>query len=545
VDFPLVLTAVEMREADVAVARTLGVPTLRLMETAGRGVAAVVRRELGGRPGRVTIVCGGGSNGGDGFVAARQLALAGLSVRVLLASPKAKVQGDAAAALAALEQLGSVTVEDGSAWVDEATWRARIEGTGAEAGAGKRGVPGDAVVDGVVDVVVDAVVDAIFGTGFRGSVREVPAAALRAMNAAGGRKIAVDIPSGLDADSGRAAGVVFRADVTATMGARKLGLVIDASAPVGRLEVVDLGAPVDGGIAPSARCRLLDTAGIAARVPRRSADAHKGSSGHLLVVAGSAGKTGAAFLVGTAALRSGAGLVTIASTAAGQTALDAKAIELMTARYTDAEDAEPGPALAALQALAGRAQAVALGPGIPTGAGMRAVVHELASRLPLPMVIDADALNALGTDAPQLLSGAPAPRVLTPHPGEMGRLLGISIAEVQSDRLVHARALAAATGAIVVLKGARTIIAAPDGQAFISPIACSALATAGSGDVLTGVTGALLARRLEALTAAEVAVHVHGVAGQSLAPELGDGVVAGDLPRAIAGVMARLARLAG
>jgi len=372
----------------------------------------------------------------------------------------------------------------------------------------------------------------------------VPAAALAAMNAAGGRKIAVDIPSGLDADSGRAAGVVFRADVTATMGARKLGLVIDASAPVGRIELVDLGAPVDAQLAPSARCRLLDAAGIAARIPRRSADAHKGSSGHLLVVAGSAGKTGAAFLVGTAALRSGAGLVTIASTAAGQSALDAKAIELMTARYTDGEDAVAAPALAALQTLAGRAQAVALGPGIPTGAGMRAVVHELAARLPLPMVIDADALNALGTEAPKILSGAPAPRVLTPHPGEMGRLLGISIAEVQADRMLHARALAAATGAIVVLKGARTIVAAPDGRAFINPIACSALATAGSGDVLTGLTGALLARRVDALTAAEVAVYVHGAAGESLAPRFGDGVVAGDLPLAIASVMVQLVQLA-
>ena len=523
-DFPLVLTAAEMREADASVARALGVPTLRLMETAGRGVAAIVQRELGAARGRVTIVCGGGSNGGDGFVAARQLALAGLSVRVLLAAPKGKIQGDAAAALAALEQVGSVSVEEGSAWTDEATWRARL---------------GDA------DPRADAVVDAIFGTGFRGPVRDVPAAALAAMNAAGGRKIAVDIPSGLDADSGRAAGVVFRADVTATMGARKLGLVVDASAPVGRIELVDLGAPVDARIAPSARCHLLDDAGIAGRIPRRSADAHKGSSGHLLVVAGSAGKTGAAFLVGTAALRSGAGLVTIASTAAGQSALDAKAIELMTARYTDGEDADPAHALAALQRLAERAQAVAFGPGIPTGAGMRAVVHELAARLKAPMVIDADALNALGTEAPKVLRGAPAPRVLTPHPGEMGRLLGISIAEVQSDRLVHARALAATTGAIVVLKGARTIVAAPDGQAYINPFACSALATAGSGDVLTGVTGALLARRIDALAAAQVAVYLHGAAGEALEPELGDGVVAGDLPRAIAGVMVRLARPAG
>ena len=530
-DFPLILTAAEMRETDAAVARALGVPTLRLMETAGRGVAAIVQRELGARRGRVTIVCGGGSNGGDGFVAARQLAMAGISVRVLLAAPKEKIRGDAAAALAALEQVGSVKVEEGGGWTDEATWRARLGDADPRADEG-----GGAGVDAGV------IVDAIFGTGFRGPVRDVPAAALAAMNAAGGRKIAVDIPSGLDTDSGRAAGVVFRADVTATMGARKLGLVVEASAPVGRIEIVDLGAPIDARIAPSARCWLLDAPGIAERIPRRSADAHKGSSGHLLVVAGSAGKTGAAFLVGTAALRSGAGLVTIASTAAGQSALDAKAIELMTARYTDGEDAVPAPALAALQTLAGRAQAVALGPGIPTGSGMRAVVHELASRLPVPMVIDADALNALGTEAPKILSGAPAPRVLTPHPAEMGRLLGISTAEVQSDRIVHARALAAATGAIVVLKGARTVVAAPDGQAYINPIACSALATAGSGDVLTGVTGALLARRVDPLTAAQVAVYLHGAAGEALEPQLGDGVVAGDLPLAIAGVMVRLAK---
>jgi NAD(P)H-hydrate epimerase len=516
VDFPLVLTAAEMRAADAAVARARGVPTLRLMETAGRGVAAIVERELGGAAGRVTIVCGAGSNGGDGFVAARQLALAGLSVRVLLVAPAAKLRGDAAAAWEALDQLGSVGLEDGSGWNDEAAWRARLAGSGT-------------------------VVDAVFGTGFRGPVREVAAAAIAAMNATDALKVAVDIPSGLDADSGRASGVVFRADVTATMGARKLGLCVDASAPVGRIEIVDLGVPVDASLAPESRCRLLDAAGIAARVPRRSADAHKGSSGHLLVVAGSAGKTGAAFLVGTAALRGGAGLVTVASTAAGQTALDAKAIELMTARYTDGDDLVPTAVAGALRALAARAQAMALGPGIPTGAEMRAVVHELAAELPLPMVLDADALNALGTDAPRILAAAPAPRLLTPHPGEMGRLLGLSIAEVQADRLAHARGLAASTRAIVVLKGARTIVAAPDGQVFINPTACSALATAGSGDVLCGLIGALLARRVDPLRAAQVGVFVHGAAGEELAPRLGDGVLAGDLPLAIAGVMARLA----
>src|SRR6185312_12993444 len=329
-----------MRAADQAIARALGVPTLRLMETAGAGVADVVRREIAGVAGEVVIVCGGGSNGGDGFVAARHLARPGLPVRVLLAAPRAKIRGDAAAALAALEAAGGAVIEEGSGWLDEAIWRRRLG-----------------------DAPLAAVVDAIFGTGFHGPVRDVPAAAVAAMNAAGGRKIAIDVPSGLDADTGRSVGAVFRADVTATMGARKLGLCIGESAPVGRVEVVDLGLPVEGVVGPRVRCRLLDAPGIAARLPGRNPEAHKGSKGHVLVVAGSAGKTGAAFLTGTAALRSGAGLVTVASTAAGQAALDAKVVELMTARHSESEEIEPVAAAQAIERLAGKAQAVALGPG--------------------------------------------------------------------------------------------------------------------------------------------------------------------------------------
>jgi NAD(P)H-hydrate epimerase len=521
-DFPPLLTAAEMRAADAAVTRALGVPSLILMENAGRGVADIVRRELeaaGGataRPGGgVAIVCGAGSNGGDGFVAARHLGRAGISVRVALTAPAAKIAGDAAVMLAALERMGGVLIADGAGWTGEAQWRAWL----AQA---------------------DVVVDAVFGTGFHGALTGVPAAALGAMNAARARKIAVDIPSGLDADTGRAQGAVFRADVTATMGACKLGLYLDAEAPVGRVEVVELGVPILPGEGAAPRGYLLDAAGIAALVPRRRPSAHKGSAGHLLVVAGAPGKTGAAVLVGQAALRAGAGLVTLASTAAGQAALDAKVVELMTARYADRGEIDPDDATKALTALAGRAQAIAIGPGIPTGAGMQTVVRRLAAASARPMVLDADALNALGTDAPAVLSAAPAPRVLTPHPTEMGRLTGMATADVQADRPGHARRLAAATRAIVVLKGARTVIAAPDGRAFISPIACPALATAGSGDVLCGVVGALLAGGLDALAAAQVAVYAHGAAGEMLAAELGDGVAAGDLPVAVATTLAAI-----
>lgn len=498
-----------MRAADAAATSRLGVPSLLLMENAGRGVAAIVLRERGTADGPVAIVCGAGSNGGDGFVIARHLARAGVAARVALTAPSSAVRGDAAVNLAALERMGGVPITDASAWTTEAAWRGWLAGAAV-------------------------VVDAIFGTGFHGALAGVPAAAIAAMNAARAPKLAVDISSGLDADTGRASGTVFHADVTATMGAAKLGLYVDADAPVGRVEVVELGVPVlidDGGGAP---CRLLDEAGVAARLPRPNATAHKGSRGHLLVVAGSPGKTGAAVLVGQAALRAGAGLVTVASTAPGQAALDAKVVEVMTARYTSRAEVEPDEAVAAVTALAERCQAVAMGPGIPTGEGMRAVVRRLASTAARPMVLDADALNALGTDAPALLAGAPAPRVLTPHPAEMGRLVGLSTAAVQADRLGVARRLAAAARAVVVLKGARTVIAAPDGAAFVSPIACPSLATAGSGDVLCGVVGALLAAGLEALAAAQLAVYVHGRAGESLAPRLGEGVVAGDLPLAIA-----------
>ena len=525
-DFPALLTGAEMRAADAAATSVLGVPSLILMENAGRGIAGIIRRELDAgdgvkRDGDVAIVCGAGNNGGDGFVAARHLARAGVPVHVVLTAPPGAARGDAALNLTALQRMGGVAIADGSAWTTDAPWRSWFAGAAI-------------------------VVDAIFGTGFRGALEGAPAAAVAAMNTALARKIAVDIPSGLNADTGRADGVVFRADVTATMGACKLGLFVDADAPVGRVEVVELGVPIlvdghaDANGAVGARTHLLDEPGIAAILPRRRASAHKGSAGHLLVVAGAPGKTGAAVLVGQSALRSGAGLVTIASTAPGQAALDAKVVELMTARYSKGAEVESDEAVAALTKLAERCQALAIGPGIPTSDGMHAVVRRLATAAARPMVLDADALNALGTDAPAVLAPAPAPRVLTPHPAEMGRLTGLSTADVQADRLGVARRLAAATGAIVVLKGARTVIAAPDGRAFVSPIACAALATAGSGDVLCGMVGALLAGGAEPLAAAQVAVFVHGLAGEALSVDLGDGVAAGDLPIAIASVIARL-----
>jgi len=509
-EHPLVLSAEQMRAADRGASERLGVPSLLLMENAGRGVAELVRARLGDRPGRVAVVCGEGANGGDGFVVARHLVRRGVPVRVLIAASRERITGDAAVVLAALESMG-VAAEDLSASTDVAAWAARLAGSAA-------------------------IVDAIFGIGLRDDVTGVPAAAITAMNAAAGLKVAVDVPSGLDADTGRVHGIAFAADVTATMGARKLGLALDAAAPVGEVELVDLGVPLETPAAGPV-CRWTTGGPVAAELPRRGATAHKGSAGHLIVVAGSEGKTGAALLAGRAALRAGAGLVTIATTAAGQVALDAKVVELMTARYTDTDDADTRTSANKIAALATRGRVVVLGPGIPTGPNMRDVVRELASRLPVPMVMDADALNLVGHEIVRVLSICAAPRILTPHPGEMARLMAKSIDEVQADRLGLARQLAAKTAAIVVLKGARTLVAAPDGTVFINPTACGALGTAGSGDVLTGLIGALLAQGMDALAAARAGVFIHGRAGETLAARLGSGLIAGDLPDAIAAVI--------
>jgi NAD(P)H-hydrate epimerase len=514
----LCLTAAQMKAVDRAAIEDLGVPGVVLMENAGRGVAALVAAALGPRAAaaEVRVLCGAGHNGGDGFVVARHLANGGARVRVLLVVPRARLAGDAAVFLRAAEGTAGVVVEEHAGDADRAAWTARLAGA-------------------------DVVVDAIFGTGLRADVTGVPAAAIAAANATPALRVAVDIPSGLDADSGAVHGIAVAADITATMGARKLGLVLDADAPVGRLEVVDLGVSVEA-LEEAARasgplCHWLDQAAILPLLPVQKASGHKGSRGHLLLVAGSAGKTGAALLAARAALRGGAGLVTIAATRAGQQALDAKVLEPMTACYTADDDADE-QSFGQIVELSQRMKAVAVGPGIPTGLGARALVARMAAELPLPLVLDADALNLLGTDAAAVVGRASAPRVLTPHPGEMARLLGVTTVEVQKDRLGAARRLAGSAGAVVVLKGARTIVALADGSAFINPAADPALGTAGSGDVLTGLTGSLCAQGLAAAAAAQVAVFVHGRAGEEARRTLGSRhIVAGDLPEAIARVL--------
>jgi hydroxyethylthiazole kinase-like uncharacterized protein yjeF len=491
----LLLTAAQMRAVDGAIIEKLGLPGLVLMENAGRGVAEIIARErpqLGGLC--VRIVGGAGQNGGDGFVIARHLLGRGADVKVFLALPAAKIAGDAAAFLRVLRALKADVVIDLSAESQPRVWQERLCGAAV-------------------------IVDALFGTGLHAQVTGVPAAAVAGMNATDALRVAVDIPSGLDADTGERHGSAVQAHITATMGARKLGLVLDAEAPVGRVEVVDLGVAPES-VLPAAQavgavCHWLAAEDVAGKLPVRGPAGHKGSAGHLLVIGGSAGKT-------------------IATTAAGQAALDAKVLAEMTLSYAEGDTAGTG-SFARIAGVSSRMKAAVLGPGIPTGDGMAELVRRLVAELPLPMLVDADGLNLLGAEAAACAAGARAGRIFTPHPGEMARLRGSTIGDVQKDRLGAARELAAAARAVVVLKGARTIIATPDGTAYVNPTANPALGTAGSGDVLAGAIGAFLAQGLGVTDAAVAGVFVHGLAAEVATRTLGGShLMASDLPDAIA-----------
>jgi NAD(P)H-hydrate epimerase len=489
-------TAAQMRAMDRETIDELGLPAALLMEHAGRAVADAVAARAGAGA-RVAVVCGPGNNGGDGFVCARWLRERGLDARVHLVRGRPRERaGEAALHLGVYERLGGPVVDG---------------------------------FDAAAAAAADVIVDAVLGTGLASPVVGPLADVLAVMDNAAATCIAVDVPSGLDADTGAVLGAAVHADVTVALGCAKLGL---ASWPgcerAGELIVADIGVPSRLAAKHGVRAFLVERADAEALVPRRGLGDHKGTHGHVVVAAGSAGKVGAALLATGGALRAGAGLVTLATPPA--------AAPHVLGRIPEAMHAVFDPEAPDLTVFEGK-RALVWGPGMPTGAAAGATVRRLAASLPLPAVLDADALNHLA-EKPEVLVDAPAPRVLTPHPGEAARLLGTGSDVVQADRVAAARKLAAATRAVVVLKGARSVVAAPDGRVTLNPTGNPGLGTGGTGDVLAGVIGALLAQGLPALEAARLGVYVHGLAGDLAAAARGTiGLVAGDLlaelPRAL------------
>ena len=508
-----VLTPAQMREAERRTMEEHGVPSLRLMERAGEAVVAAIEAHVESRPGSVTVLCGRGNNGGDGWVVARLLRGREWDVHGVLFGRADDVTGDARANLERVRQAGVplAEVENDGDW-DRC--RSRLDAGGL-------------------------IVDALFGTGLTRPLTGLLARVARDVNAAGGPVVAIDLPTGLLSDMSRRDDPCLRAALTVTFAAPKLALAL-RPAPAGRTIVADIGIPA-GVVADLAapRVQLLTAETVRPLVPVRPEDAHKGDFGRVAIVAGSRGKTGAARLAGLGALRGGAGLVTVAAPASCLDVVTCEP-EYMTLGLPDRDGVATGNGLAEL--LAEAWDVVAAGPGLGTGAGCRAIVHALLDRPNRgPLVLDADALTACAADPDRLRGRPDAPLVITPHPGEMARLLGTTVGDVQRDRVGAAHCFASGHGARVVLKGARTVIAAPDGTVWINTTGNPGMAKGGSGDVLTGVVAAWLAQVQDVDKAVALAVHLHGLAGDLAARRMGEtGVLARDIARSLGSAAAEL-----
>lgn len=482
-----VLSAEQMRAFDRHASDVLGVPSLELMENAGRGAAEGIQRLLPqnpSKPARVVVVAGAGNNGGDGFVVARRLLAATFPVETFIALPLDKLSGDARINYDALIEAGASVVE--------------LDGDTA---------PLVTALDGA-----ELVVDALFGTGLDREITGFVAEVIEAMNRATCRKVALDLPSGLHADTGRILGVCVRADHTFTFAHPKLGLCTPrGAAHAGTLEVCDIVQPTDAS-ATGISAQIVEARDVADRLPRRSSTLHKSSAGRVLVVAGSPGKLGAALLSAHGAQRAGAGLVTIATSPATADALDHRVLEAMTARI------EPASPLESLAPWLEKCDAVVVGPGLGLDASARRLVDAVVFGFAGPKVVDADAISHFKGRASELAGASGV--VLTPHAGELGRLLGVDYGEVEDDRYAAVERALELTHAVVLLKGRYSVIGAPGTLPLVNPTGSPVLATGGSGDVLSGIIAAL-ACELEPRVAAYVGAYLHGAAADAWAEARG------------------------
>ncbi|MBM7854882.1 NAD(P)H-hydrate epimerase [Desulfohalotomaculum tongense] len=501
-----VVTAAEMREIDRVAVEEYGIPGVVLMENAGRKVVEVVCRQLNNnvKGKAVTVFVGKGNNGGDGLVVARHLLNMGADVRVLMVADPGELTGDAGLNLAIWEKMGQRVYPIHQ--------------------------PNGINLVKVSLMSTDLIVDAMYGTGFRGTVNEKIGRVIQLINASGIPVVAVDIPSGLEADTGKIAGPCIKATVTVTFGLPKLGMVLEAGGGViGSMEVVDISLPKQLLYDEKIKRWLLDAGLVKKRLPRRKPDAHKGDFGRVMVLAGSTGMEGAAVLTATACLRAGAGLVTLAVPEKIHHTVAGLVPEVMTLPLPSVEGALSVKSLDTILEKLENVDVLAVGPGLSRHGETVQLVHQLLPQVKIPMVLDADGLNALAEDK-TVLESIGAPAVLTPHPGEMARILGLSIKEVQNNRVPLVQQCAESWGCTVLLKGARTLIAAPEGELYINPTGNSGMATAGSGDVLTGIIAGLAAQGMDITSAAASGAYLHGLAGDRASEHLGShGLLAGEI----------------
>ena len=477
-----------MKEADRRTIDEIGIPSLVLMENAGRQAVAAMEAmypDLLER--QVAVLCGRGNNGGDGFVVARTLVQRGGDVSVFVVGRIAEVRGDARTNLEILGRLGVTVVEI----ADSQAWELHFSEVG--------------------DCML--IVDAMFGTGLNAPVSGLIESVIADVNASAIPVVSIDLPSGLSADSADPIGPSIHASLTVTLAAPKLPLVLPpAETHAGDIVIADIGIPGDvlDGV-DGRRIELMTRSAMRELIAPRTPDSHKGDYGRVLLLAGSLGKTGAAHLAALGALRSGAGLVTVATPANCLPILAAMCPEYMTEAL-----AEGGAGLdvdGVDRVLEIARDVIALGPGLGQAPGTRDFVRQLVERATTPLVVDADGLNAFAGDPDRLMGREGRDVIITPHSGEMARLVGMSADEVQASRLEIARNFAVAHHVYVVLKGHRTLIATPDEKVFINPTGNPGMATGGTGDVLTGMIAAWLAQLLDAEAACKLAVYLHGMAG--------------------------------
>ncbi len=510
------LTAAESRELDRLSQEKYRIPSYALMTNAGEAVALAALEKYRARiSDGVLIVAGKGNNGGDGFVTARKLHRDGVKVRAILLAKASTLKGDAARAHADFISAGGTLTE----------------------------IETEAALDDAMRGRTGIVVDGIFGTGLNAEVKGLPRAAIEKINALKVPIVAVDIASGINSDTGAVMGVAIDASLTVTFGFAKYGHVsYPGAAHCGELKVEQIGfaSQAIDEIAPKGL--FLEAKDVRGWMTPRTDNSHKGTYGHVMVIAGSRGKAGAALLSSRGALRAGAGLVTGAIPNCVADVVSAGQAELMTEAIADRDGHFDGRvATEALASLVKPMSSIVVGPGIGVSDGTEDLIAWLineAAQPDRPMLIDADGLNILAQIGPNKLRSAKGPVVLTPHPGEMSRLLGISTKEVNADRIGAAKKLAEMTGAVALLKGAHSVIATPSGEVYINSTGNPGMGTPGMGDALSGMTGAFLAQGMDALKALALGVFLHGYAADRVAMRYGRvGFIVGDLldelPRAI------------
>lgn len=514
----ILVTSDEMRRMDRFTIEELGIPGAVLMENAGGGCARVLCQKLGGVAGkRTAVLAGKGNNGGDGMVIARHLHNWGADVKVYLLSEKEKISGDARRNLdICLNSHVPVSIVS-----DAETF-------------------GDHEED-IKNAHV--IVDALLGVGLSSEVKGFYRHVIEFVNRLNSFVVAVDVPSGVDATTGAVLGVAVKADLTVTFALPKRGLVLYPGAEfAGEVVVVDIGMPSKALKEFPVDTEIIEEGDLSPLLPPRRADAHKGDFGHLLVLAGSTGYTGAAALTCLGALKTGPGLVTLCVPESLNSIMEVKLTEVMTAPVPDEGKGRlVYGAIENVRLLIKGKDALAVGPGLSRYSETVELIREIVKTSPLPCVLDADGINAFEGRADEFKErSTDAPLVITPHPGEMARLTGLTTAQIQKDRVEVARNFAKEHGVVVVLKGARTVVAEPGGAVYVNLTGNPGMASGGMGDVLTGMIGGFMAQGVEAAHAARLSVYLHGKAGDVAADKGMAGIVAGDLlsliPRLIEGL---------